>query len=97
MGGVVAWWLHFGEVNPEPGGGERNKLVGHLVVKNEWFEGCDAGDVIDGEECIISIMRGLGGHVNCFYSGWDFTCMRGKGSQGDFSQGRRTDCSCGQA
>ena len=38
-----------GEVNPEPGGGERQKEAGHLVVKNEWFEGCcDAGDVIDG-------------------------------------------------
>ena len=37
--------------------------MGHLVVKNEWFEGCcDAGDVIDGEECIISITRGSGGH-----------------------------------
>ena len=30
-------------------------------MKNEWFEGyCDAGDVIDGEECIISITRGSG-------------------------------------
>ena len=23
---------------------------------------CDAGDVVDGEECIISITRGSGGH-----------------------------------
>ena len=53
------WGSRGGEVNPEPGGGERKKEVGHLVVKNEWFEGCcDAGDVIDGEECIISITRG---------------------------------------
>ena len=37
---MVAWWLLFGEVNPEPGGGERQKEAGHLVVKNEWFEGC---------------------------------------------------------
>ena len=30
-------------------------VVGHLVVNNEWFEGCcDAGDVFDGEECIAS-------------------------------------------
>ena len=47
-----------GKVNPEPGGGERKKEAGHLVVKNELFEGCcDAGDVVDGEECIISITR----------------------------------------
>ena len=39
------------------------KEVGHLVVKTEWFEGCcDAGDVIDGVECIISITRGSGDH-----------------------------------
>ena len=60
---MVAWWLLFGEVNPEPGGGERQKDAGHLVVKNEWFEGCcDAGDAINGEECIISTTRGSGGH-----------------------------------
>ena len=54
---------NFGEVNPEPGGGERQKEVGRLVVTNEWFEGCcDAGDVIDGEVCIISTARGSGGH-----------------------------------
>ena len=48
---------NFGEANPE------QNEVGHLVVENEWFEGCcDAGDVIDGEECIISITRGSGGH-----------------------------------
>ena len=59
VGGVAR--ANFGEVNPEPGGGERKKEVGHLVVKNEWFEGCcDAGGVIDGEECIIGITRGLG-------------------------------------
>ena len=45
-------------------------VVGHLVVNNEWFEGCcDAGDVIDGEECIISITRGSGGNVNRFLPG----------------------------
>ena len=38
-GGVVAWFLLFGEVNPEPGVGERQKEAGHLVVKNEWLEG----------------------------------------------------------
>ena len=55
---------NFGEVNLEPGGGERKREVGHLVVKNEWFEGCcDSGDVIDGEERIISIMRGSRGHA----------------------------------
>ena len=58
----------FRRGEPRAWGGERKKEVGHLVVKNEWFEGCcDAGDVFDGEECIISIMRGSGGHVNCFY------------------------------
>ena len=58
---MVAWWLLSGEVNPEPGGEDRKKEAGHLVVKNEWFEGCcDAGGVIDGEECIIGITRGLG-------------------------------------
>ena len=31
---------------------------------------CDASDVIDGEECIISIMRGLGGNnVNSLLPG----------------------------
>ena len=60
---MVAWWLLSGEVNPEPGGEDRKKEAGHLVVKNEWFEGCcDAGDVIDSEECIISVTRGSGGH-----------------------------------
>ena len=50
-------------MHPEPDGGERKKEVGHLVVKNEWFEGCcDASDVIEGEECIISSTRGSGGH-----------------------------------
>ena len=45
VGGVAR--ANFGEVNPEPGGGERKKEVGHLVVKNEWLEGCcDAGDVM---------------------------------------------------
>ena len=47
---MVAWWLLFGEVNPEPGGGERQKEAGHLVVKMGCFLGCcDAGDVIDGQ------------------------------------------------
>ena len=33
--------------------------------ENEWFlECCDSSDVIDGELCIISIMRGSGGNVN---------------------------------
>ena len=36
----------FGEVNPEPGGGEPV----HLLVKMNGFWGCcDAGDVIDGQ------------------------------------------------
>ena len=64
--GGVGGWLRggqFREVNPEPGGRERQKEAGHLVVKNEWFEGCcDASDVIDDEECIVSITRGSGGH-----------------------------------
>ena len=30
---------------------------------------CDASDVIDPEECIISIMRGLGGHSNSLRPG----------------------------
>ena len=45
---------NLGEADPEPGGGERKKGGG--VMKNEWFLGCcDAGGVIDCEECIISI------------------------------------------
>ena len=37
---------NFGEVNAGPGGGERKKELGHLVVKNERFDWCcDAGDV----------------------------------------------------
>ena len=50
---------NFGEVNPEPGEGERKKEAGHLVMKKVC---CDAGDAIDAEECIISITRGTGGH-----------------------------------
>ena len=44
--------------------GPISESVGHLVVNNEWFEGCcDAGDASDGgEECIISITTGSGGH-----------------------------------
>ena len=58
VGGGGREVANFGEVSPEPGGGERKKEVGHLVVRNEWSEGCcDAGDVIDGEERIISVMR----------------------------------------
>ena len=58
VGGVVAWWLLLGEVNPEPGGGEQQKEAGHLVVKNGWFEGCcDAGDVVDGQ-CASLASRG---------------------------------------
>ena len=40
-----------GEVNSEPGGGERKKKeLGHLVVNMSSFLGCcDAGDVIDGQ------------------------------------------------
>ena len=33
MGGAVAWSVTSGEVNPEPGGRERQKEAGHLVVK----------------------------------------------------------------
>ena len=53
VGGVVAWWL-FSE-----GGGERQKEASHLVVKNEWFEGCcDAGDVIVTAKSASSASRG---------------------------------------
>ena len=56
----------FRRANPEPGRGERRKLPGVW----EWFLGCcDASDVIDGEECIISIMRCSGGNVNSFLLG----------------------------
>ena len=65
---MVTWVVTSGEVNPEPSAGERQKEAGHLVVKMNGFGGCcDAGDVIDGQWCIISIMRGSGGHVNCFF------------------------------
>ena len=38
--------------------------------ENVWFLGCcDASDVIDAEECIISIMRGSGGHLNSLRPG----------------------------
>ena len=48
--GVVAWVVTSGEVNPEPGWGERQKEAGHLVVNMSGFWGCcDAGDVIDGQ------------------------------------------------
>ena len=30
---------------------------------------CDAGDVIDGQQYIISITRGSGGNVSCFLPG----------------------------
>ena len=50
---------HFRRGEPRAWWGRAKKEVGHLVVKNEWFEGCcDAGDVIDAEECIISITTG---------------------------------------
>ena len=43
--------------------GESEQRDGPEVMKNEWFLGCcDAGDIIDGEECIISIVRGSGDH-----------------------------------
>ena len=63
-GGVGEGWSRGGQFwrgEPRAWWGRAKKEVGHLV-KNEWFEGCcDAGDVIDGEECIISITRGSGG------------------------------------
>ena len=31
--------------------------------------GCDASDVIDAEECIISVMRGSGGCLNSLRPG----------------------------
>ena len=65
-GGVGRGWSRGGQFRrgePRAWWGRAKKEVGHLVVKNEWFEGCcDAGDVTDGEECIISITRGSGGH-----------------------------------
>ena len=65
-------------LNPEPGGGEQQKEAGRLVVKNEWFEGrCDAGDVIDGEECIISVMRGSGGHGKRTDCSCGYACVSG--------------------
>ena len=69
----------FRRANPEPGRGERRKLPGVW----EWFLGCcDASDVIDGEECIISIMRGSGGNVDSLPPGWEFMSMIGKGGTG---------------
>ena len=35
-----------GEVNPEPGGGERQKEAGHLVKMSGVWGCCDAGDVV---------------------------------------------------
>ena len=47
--------------NPEPAGGERR----NVLAVWEWFLGCcDAGDVIDTHQCIISIMRSSGGTLN---------------------------------
>ena len=44
---MVAWVVTSGEVNPESGGGERQKEAGHLVVKMSGFGGCcDADDVM---------------------------------------------------
>ena len=54
--------------NPEPGGGERRKVFAVW----DWFAGCcDAGDVIDDHECIISIRRGSGGNLNRLLPGWE--------------------------
>ena len=53
-----AWW------------GRAKKRGGPERSENVWFLGrCDAGDVIDGEECIISIMRGSGGYLNSLRPG----------------------------
>ena len=64
MGGGGRTWANFG--------GLTQSLVGESEEKrwpggseHEWFLGCcDASDVIDGDQCIISIMRGSGGNAN---------------------------------
>ena len=67
VAGVVAW-VTSGEVNPEPGGGERQKEAGHLVVKMRVFLGCcDAGDVIDGQVVHHQHHEGLRRPCKLFY------------------------------
>ena len=65
--GVWGGWSHTGQfrrASPEPGGGERKNEYS-IATENVWLLGCcDASDVIDGEYCIIRIMRGSGGNVN---------------------------------
>ena len=62
-GGVVAWKASW-EGEPRAWGG-RAKKRWQNGSEHVLLLGCyDASDVIDGEECIISIMRGLGGNVN---------------------------------
>ena len=71
--GVVGGWVQevqFRRPNTEPGG-ESEKDCGQNGIEHVWFLGCcDASDVIDCHECIISIMRGSGG--------WDFMSTIGK-------------------
>ena len=47
--------------------GENEKNRRQLGIEHVWS--CDASDVIDGEECIISIMRGLRGNVSRLLTG----------------------------
>ena len=55
-------WSHgpISEVNPEPGGGERLKVL----AVGSGFWGIDIGDIIDDHRHIISIMRDLGANLN---------------------------------
>ena len=49
---------------------------------------CDASDVTDGDQCIISIMRGSGGNVNCLLPGVGFHVDDRKGGTTSTKSGR---------
>ena len=85
-------------MNPEPSlVGESEKQCSRQDgSENVWFLGCcDANDVIDGEECIISIMRGLGGNVNSLLPGVGVHVRKGGGqrdAKSDWNASRKGRC-----